>query len=125
MSINHINVCIHRLMFVKKDKFGKGVMQCKSDRQKCEIGCVKNVICGIRKCCSLSSFVVRLFATSFSNLRVSFRVLAQCNLLGKGVKSSFFQMVQRTSTCYQVYIHSRCFDESLNFYKTSKRRWIR
>jgi len=84
MSINHIYVCMHRLMFVKKEGFGKGVMQCNSDKQECKIGCMKNVICGICKCCSLSSSVVRLFATSSSNLRFSFRVLVQHSLLGKG-----------------------------------------
>jgi hypothetical protein len=34
MSISHINVCIHRLMFVKKEGFGKGMMQCNNDRQE-------------------------------------------------------------------------------------------
>jgi hypothetical protein len=26
MYVNHINVCLHRLMFAKKEGFGKGVM---------------------------------------------------------------------------------------------------
>jgi hypothetical protein len=50
---------------------------------------VKNIICGVCKCCCFfSSSTVRLVATSLSNMRVSCRILAQCNLLRKGVRSS-------------------------------------
>jgi len=59
MFVSHINVCMHRLMFAKKEGFGKGVMLCNIDGQECEVGCMKNVICRVYKCCcSLFSFVV-------------------------------------------------------------------
>jgi hypothetical protein len=89
MSISQINECMHRLMFAKKKGFGKGVMRCSSDRLEHEVGRVKNIICEVCKCCcSFFSSTVRLVATSLSNMRVSCKILAQCNLLRRGVRSS-------------------------------------
>jgi hypothetical protein len=51
MFVSHINVCMYRLMFAKKEGFGKGVMWCNIDGQECEVGCMKNVICRVYKYC--------------------------------------------------------------------------
>jgi hypothetical protein len=89
MSISHLNVCTHRLTFAKKEGFGKAVMQRNSDRQEREVGHVKNIICKVWKCCYFFSLsIVQLSVTFLSSLRVSCRILARCNLLGKGVRSS-------------------------------------
>ncbi len=89
MFVSKINVCMHRRMFAEKEGFGKGVMWCSSDRQQCEVRCMKNVTCRVHKCCCFFfSFVVWLSTTYVSNLRVSCRVLARRNLLGRGVRSS-------------------------------------
>jgi hypothetical protein len=70
MFVSQINVCMHRFMFAKKEDFGKVMMQCNSDRQKHEVGRVKNVICGVCKCCCfLSSFTIRLSITFLFNLK--------------------------------------------------------
>jgi hypothetical protein len=100
MFVSQINVCMHRLMFVEKEGFGKGVMWCNNDRQERKVGCVKNVICGVYKCyCFLFSSIVWLFTISFSNLRVFYKVSTRHNLLGRGVRS--FSSSFRWSKGYQ------------------------
>jgi len=89
MFVSHINVCMYRLMFAKKEGFGKGVMWCNIDGQESEVGCMKNVICRVYKCCcSLFSFIVWLFTTFLSNLKVSCRISTRHNLLRRGARFS-------------------------------------
>jgi len=64
------------------------MMQCSSDKHERKVACMKNVICKVCKCCFFSSSTIRLSITFLSSPRVSCRVSARCNLLGRGVRSS-------------------------------------
>jgi hypothetical protein len=64
------------------------MMQCSSDKHEHKVACMKNVIYKVCKCCFFSSSTIQLSTTFLSSLRVSCRVSAWCNLLGRGVRFS-------------------------------------
>jgi len=86
-------------MFVEKEEFGKGVMWCSNDKQEHEVRHMKNVICKVCKCCSLSLIVVQLSVISLSSQRVSCKVSIWRNFLGKGVRYGAKDVNMLLSVC--------------------------
>ncbi len=89
MYVSQINVCLHRLMFAKKEGLVRAWCDAIVIDKNAKLDMWIMLFLEFAKCCCyFSSFIVRLSAIFTFNLRVSYRNSTWRNLIERGVKSS-------------------------------------